>query len=227
MEYFFAKRSEASRAAAAFIADRLRERLASTDTASLVVSGGSTPVHCFERLATASLQWSRVRVLMSDERWVPADDEDSNERLVREHLLQGTAGAGTLLPVYAPGRTPAERCAELDAELARITTPFACTMLGMGSDGHFASLFPDAENLVAGLDPDNAASYIPVTTAASPHPRVSMTLSSLLDSDAVLLLIFGRDKRDVYESAAAGAPGYPVSALLGQERSPVHVFWAQ
>jgi len=227
MEYFFTNRVEASRAAADFIADRLRERLASVESVVLVVSGGTSPVRCFERLANTSLRWAGVRVLMSDERWVPADDEDSNERLVRKHLLQGKAGAATLLPVYAAGCTPSERCAELDTELARLTRPFACTMLGMGSDGHFASLFPDADNLAAGLDPDTESAYIPVTTLASPHPRVSMTLPSLLDSDAVLLLIFGRDKRDVYESAAAGTPDLPVTALLGQERSPVHVFWAE
>jgi 6-phosphogluconolactonase len=164
---------------------------------------------------------------MSDERWVPADSDDSNEKLVRTHLLQRNAAAATLLPVYAAGRTPGERCAELNAELVAIARPFACTLLGMGSDGHFASLFPDAANLAAGLDPDGAPAYIPVSTAASPHPRVSMTLPTVTASNAVILLIFGGDKRDVYETAAAGASDYPVTALLHQQRSPVQVFWAE
>ena len=226
MEYFFTNRIEASRAAAEFIAARLRERLAETDSAALIVSGGSTPVRCFERLAATSLQWPRVRVLMSDERWVPADSDDSNEKLVRTHLLQRNAAAAVLLPVYAAGRTPAERCAELDSELAAISKPYACAVLGMGNDGHFASLFPDAANLALGLDLDVDPAYIPVSTAASPHPRVSMTLSTVLASNAVVLLIFGGDKRDVYEAAAAGETNYPVTALLRQQRLLVQVFWA-
>lgn len=226
MEYFFANRSEASFAAAEFIAERLRERLAAADSAALIVSGGSTPVRCFERLAAASLQWQRVLVLMSDERWVPADSDDSNEKLVRTHLLQRHAAAAALLPVYAAGRTPGERCAELGAELANVARPHACALLGMGSDGHFASLFPDATNLAGGLDLDVAPAYIPVSTAASPHLRVSMTLSTVLASNAVVLLIFGGDKRDVYEAAAAGETDYPVTALLRQQRLPVQVFWA-
>ncbi len=226
MEFFFANRIEASRAAAEFIVERLRERLAETDSAALIVSGGSSPVRCFERLAAASLEWPRVRVLMSDERWVPADSDDSNEKFVRTHLLQRNAAAAVLLPVYAAGRTPAERCAELDAELAAIARPYACALLGMGNDGHFASLFPDAANLAPGLDLDTAPGYIPVSTATSSHPRVSMTLSTVVASNAVILLIFGGDKRDVYEAAAAGENNYPVTALLRQQRLPVQVFWA-
>lgn len=227
MEYFFAAREEASRAAAEFIAERLRECLARSGSASLVVSGGTSPVRCFDWLSRAALRWSAVQVLLSDERWLPPDSADSNENLVRGHLLQGNAATARLLPVYARGVTPAARCVELEAELKDVSRPFACTLLGMGKDGHFASLFPDATNLDAGLDPATMNAYLPVATAASPHPRVSMTLAALTDSDAIILLMFGAEKREVYEAAVTGSAAVPASALLGQQRTPVHVFWAE
>jgi 6-phosphogluconolactonase len=96
----------------------------------------------------------------------------------------------------------------------------------MGEDGHFASLFPDAENLEQGLDTDGIQLCLPVNTAASPHPRISLTLAALSRSDAIVLLFFGAAKREVYEQAKADSNGYPVSRLLLQKRAPVHVYWA-
>jgi 6-phosphogluconolactonase len=99
-------------------------------------------------------------------------------------------------------------------------------LLGMGEDGHFASLFPDADNLQEGLDVDSPQLCIPVHTAASPHPRASLTLSALSRADEIILLIFGDAKRDVYEAASKSTNGSPVSHLLRQKRAPVHVYWA-
>lgn len=227
MESVFATRDEASRAAAKFIAGRLRDRLAAEGDAAIVVSGGSTPVRCFEQLSNAELEWSRIRVVLSDERWLPPAHPDSNERLIRAHLLRGRAAAASLLPVFAGGSSPAERCTELDAAWSVLPHPFACTLLGMGSDGHFASLFPDADNLALGLDPASGRSFLPVTTAASPHARITMTLPALLRTNAVLLLIFGNDKREVCAAAAAGDDSLPAAALFAQRQTPVHVYWAE
>lgn len=219
-------RNDASEGAARYIVGRLEERLAAADTAGLVVSGGSTPVRCFEYLSTAPLDWDRVRIAMSDERWIPPGNQDSNESLVRTHLMQNAAAAATLLPVYAEGTTPAERATSLGAGIDELPRPFACTLLGMGSDGHFASLFPDAANLAVGLDAAAAESFIPVVTASSPHPRISMTLGTLLDSEVIVLLFFGAEKRGVYESALCADPPLPVTAVLEQQQVPVQVFWA-
>ncbi len=227
MEYLFASRDEASQAAARFIADQLREQLASADETALVVSGGSSPVRCFDALSGTALPWGRVRVLLSDERWVSPDSADSNERLLREHLLVGAAGEASLLPIFDDGSDPASRCEDLQFVFADVPRPRACALLGMGADGHFASLFPDAPNLARGLDPEGRSAFIPVATAASPHPRISMTLPALLDSKAVLLLMFGKEKRAVYEAAMAEDSTLPVAHLLRQSQTPVHVFWAE
>ena len=226
MENLFDNREEASIAAAGHISRALARRLDAQGEASVVVSGGTSPAGVFAELARTKLAWSDVHVILSDERWVPADHADSNEKLVRETLLTGEARDASLLPVYKPGVDIEERCDELNDELRLAPFPYACALLGMGEDGHFASLFPDAANLAEGLDADSSRLCIPVDTAASPHPRVSLTLSALSRSDEILLLIFGEAKREVYEAAKQDANGYPASHLLRQKRAPVHLYWA-
>jgi 6-phosphogluconolactonase len=226
MENLFDSREAAAVAAAERIARVLERRLDAQGEASVVVSGGTSPAGVFAELAKAPLAWPDVHVILSDERWVPPEHEDSNEKLVRDTLLTGEAKEATVLPVYKPGVTVEERCGELNDELRLAPFPFACALLGMGEDGHFASLFPDAENLEEGLDVDSSELSIPVNTAASPHPRVSLTLSALSRSDEILLLMFGDRKREVYEAAKQTANGYPVFHLLRQKRAPVYVYWA-
>ena len=223
-EHFFDTRQEASDAAAARIAELLAIRLDQQADASLVVSGGSTPLDCFAALARTPLDWNRVQVLLSDERWVDPGHEDSNERLARERLLVDRAAAARLKSVYASDMTPEQRCEELQEPLPRL--PFAAALIGMGSDGHFASLFPDAANLDLGLDVESGQLYIPVTTAASPHPRISMTLAAISRSDEIVLLMFGDEKLAVYNKAKELSNGYPVSRLQRQKRAPVRLFWA-
>lgn len=226
MDHIFETREQAAIAAARRIGEALLRRLDGQGEASLVVSGGTSPAGVFAELAKTTLNWPGVHVILSDERWVPPEHEDSNEKLVRETLLAGEAQDASLLPVYRPDVTIEERCSEISEELLQAPFPFACALLGMGEDGHFASLFPDAENLQEGLDVDSRQLCIPVQTAASPHPRVSLTLSALSRSDEIVLLIFGDAKRDVYEAARTSTNGTPVSHLLRQKRAPVHVYWA-
>ena len=104
--------------------------------------------------------------------------------------------------------------------------PFACSLIGIGTDGHFASLFPDASNLEFAMDVECGRLYVPVDTAASPHRRISMTLAGISRSDEVALLFFGDEKLAVYETAKADSNGYPLSRLLRQKRAPVRLFWA-
>jgi len=226
MDYVFESREEASVAAAGHIAKRLTARLNAAGEASLVVSGGSTPGRCFAELSEVALDWKHVHVVLSDERWVPADHDDSNEKLVRESLLVNFARPAQLVSVFDAQADIAERCDALGREIRALPFPFACALLGMGEDGHFASLFPDAANLQQGLETDSPLLCMPVTTAASEHPRVSLTLAALSRSDEVVLLIFGDAKRKVYEKARQRDSELPVARLLRQKRTPVNVYWA-
>ena len=226
MIHRYEDRLAASEAAGAHIVAALERRLGGDSQAALVVSGGTTPVAAFHYLARQAIGWDSVLVLPSDERWVPPDHDHSNEKLVRDTLLTGEAAAAAFLPLYADGMTPEEFVPELDGRLAALPSPFACALLGMGTDGHFASLFPDVQSLADGLDPESPARCLAVRTAASPHPRMSLTLSALLDSDSIVLLVFGDDKLSVLEDAKADETAYPVSRLLHQDRTPVDAFWA-
>jgi len=220
----FDSRDAASAGAAARIAGRVGSELERDDNASLVVAGGTTPAKCFEFLSGYELKWDKVQVVLSDERWVPRNHEDSNERMVRAALLKDQAAAASVLSIYQNDLSVEERCDSLQSLYPE--NGFACSMIGMGLDGHFASLFPNSDNLEAGLNLANQSFYIPVRTAASPHPRISMTLSALLKSDEILLLMFGKKKLAVFEQAEAGDVAYPIAALLEQQQIPVNLYWA-
>lgn len=206
-------REAASIEAADALRTALKRRLQPSGSVSLVVSGGTTPVRCFELLARADLDWPRVQVLPSDERGVAPDHSDSNARMLREHLFVGPAAAAELITL--------EDTAQVRGRIPRLQ-PFAVVLLGVGEDGHFASLFADADNLAAGLDPDAEANILPVRTASSPYRRTTLTLSCLMRTDLIVLLAFGAAKRRALEAP----DGLPVAHVLAQRRAPLRVIWA-
>ena len=222
----FPDRSSASAAAASTIAESLRASLDRKARASVVVSGGSTPKQCFENLSAERLDWNGICIVPSDERWVSPDDENSNEHLIRSHLMQGPARAAQLLPLYRAGLEPGQAADVIGADLHGAERPFSCALLGMGEDGHFASLFPDFDGLVEALDTRSEQQCVMVRTDGSPFLRISLTLSALLDSCALVLLFFGHAKRRVFQQALAGDSRYPVEALLAQDTVPVTAIWA-
>lgn len=223
-EHLFDSREAASIAAAARIAGLVGAQLKRDGESAFVVGGGSSPVQCFEYLSGYELDWQNVTVIPSDERWVANDHDDSNEKMIRERLLVNQASDAHILAIYEEGLSADERCEALQSHYP--DKGFACAQVGMGNDGHFASLFPDSDCLASGLSPDNTQFFMPVRTAASPHPRVSMTLAALQRSDEILLLFFGDEKKAVYETARSGESTYPIAALLQQTTTPVSLYWA-
>ncbi len=197
-----------------------------SEIASLVVSGGSTPKPFFEHLSRRVLAWDRVRITLADERWVGADHEASNERLVRRHLLVAEAAVATVVGLKTPEATPEEGCEACEQALAQVTRPFDVVILGMGGDGHTASLFPGAPELAAGFDPASGRTCLAAHPATAPHPRMSLTLPALLDSRRLVLHITGESKRRVYAQALEPGPAQelPIRAVLASDR--VEVWWA-
>jgi 6-phosphogluconolactonase len=225
-EQYFESRELASRTAAARLADALSRDLQDREEATLIVSGGSSPGDCFRELSGIDLPWNRTHILMSDDRYVDRDHSASNEGMICRELLTGHARAATVVSMYQPDVPVDERCETLEAELINLPRPAAAGLLGMGEDGHFASLFPDFDQLDVGLDPNYERACLPVQTVASPYSRITLTLQYLLNTKELLLLFFGENKRAVFEQALNPKSALPVARLLQQEQTPVHTIWA-
>jgi 6-phosphogluconolactonase len=212
----FQSGEDLGRTAAAAVADLLGEAIAARGRASLVATGGRSPGEVYDALARLALAWDRVTVTLSDERCVDPAAPEANARLVRERLLVGKAAAARFLPLWPD---PDE------AELGTLL-PFDAVLLGMGEDGHIASLIPGDPGLAAALDPAGARLVVPVPAGlgSPPLPRVSLTVAALTNARAIFLLVAGEAKRAVVERAA-GCEDLPVRRILAQDRVPVRVLW--
>lgn len=210
------------------VAADLRAAVSSDGEATLVVSGGSTPRPFFHALARLPLGWDRVTVTLADERWVAPDDEASNEALVRRELLVAEAAAASFLPLKNAAATPEEGRDACEQALAGLRRPFDVLVLGMGGDGHTASLFPGAAELAAGLDPEGARLCLAVRPRSAPHPRMSLTLPALLASRKIVLHLVGEEKLAVYRRALQPGPleELPIRAVLRRATDRVELWWA-
>ena len=202
------------------LASALRNCLLVHDRASFCVPGGSTPGETFALLAQADLDWSRVHVFLGDERWVPEDHPRSNTKLLRETLLTGRAAAATLVPMMNDAPTPEEGASRLapglDGEL-----PISLLLLGMGGDGHTASLFPGEAATEAALA-DDAPRLMGVHPEGQ-EPRITLTAPVLKGAMETHVLIAGSDKRAVVERARGMDPlDAPIAAFL----KDAEVHWA-
>jgi 6-phosphogluconolactonase len=209
------------------VCERLSNAIEKHGKASLILSGGRTPMGFFHQLSQQILEWDKVTVTLADERWVDSDHQDSNEKLVRENLLINEAHCAQFLSLKNAADTAVDGEPELEAELSK-QGQFTVVILGMGDDGHTASLFPGATALAAGLDPNSGRSCIAVTPTAAPHERISMTLPRLLNTERLIIHISGENKQKVLDQALAGndVKELPIRSVLQQSQLPVTVYWA-
>lgn len=210
------------------IAQLLEEGIAARGLASLAVSGGSTPLRLFEALSGMALDWEKVLITLVDERWVPPEHNDSNEKLVREHLLQKRAADARFIAMKTAdtsAKAGEDSCAKA---LSCIPQPFDVLILGIGNDGHTASLFPAAVRLPEAVAMDSGKLCMAISPPEAPHERMSLTLPAILNSRQIILHINGPTKRDVYEKACKHGPAaeMPIRYILNQTQTPVTVYWA-
>ncbi len=227
---FHAAADEATwvRSAVAMLARALRDALAEAGDVHLLLSGGGTPAPVYRALAAQDLDWSRLVVGLVDERDVEPDADGSNARLVRENLLRDAAENARFEPLRGVRESLADACARANARLrgARVG---AC-VLGMGDDGHTASLFPGSIDLDATLASRRPYAVVDATgcvvAAAHPH-RISLTPAGFALSPQHVLLIRGTTKRAVFERALGnGAAGdAPIRAVLDLPGTPLHACW--
>lgn len=212
-----------AQALAVRVADALREAIANRGQATLVVSGGRSPVPFFEALAQQDVPWAQVRVSLADERWVPVNHAASNEALVRRHLLRGPAAEARFLSLYQVAGNLEQAAKLADAAVAELA-PIDVLVLGMGDDGHTASLFPNIPNLSQALQPGCARRVLPMLAPSEPAQRLSLTLPVLASARLPLLAIQGQTKLNILNAALQSGEitELPIRAFL---HSPLEIHW--
>lgn len=228
----FESRAGLGEALAERTARALGEALAGGLEATWWVSGGSTPKLLFSAIARQpEIDWARVHVALVDERWVPMEHARSNEAFIARELEPAFSAGAKRVGMYAPTERPADAVPMIEARY-RALPPVAACLLGLGSDGHTASLFPGAEGLDAAMDPDSTSTVAALVatesevTGAEVH-RLSLTAAAIAKASFPHLLISGEDKRAALERALEGEPAVaPISRLIRQLPRPLEVFWA-
>ena len=221
----FASPEALAEALAADVAGALRAAVARHGEALLAVSGGTTPKLFFGALSKQALDWARVTVMPVDERFVPETSPRSNAALIRNSLLTDKAAVARFVPMFHEAPTVEDAARRAAAAFAALPWPLDAAVLGMGTDGHTASFFPDAGNLAALTDPAGAGMVLPVHAASAGEPRLTLPLARLLEAGFLALHIEGKDKRKVLEAALEPGGGKPVSAVFAHARKPLPLYW--
>jgi 6-phosphogluconolactonase len=192
----------------------------------LVVSGGRTPLALFKQLSETELEWDKVDITLADERWVDESDEASNTSLVKQNLIQNKAAAARFVELKSDADDANDGVVTAQNNIADMAQPFDALILGMGEDGHTASLFPCSEQVLEGLDMNSGKTCIAVQPTTAPHQRISLTLPALLNSRHIFLHLTGEKKKQVLLDAIENATEAqkPITAVVN--RAPVTLMWA-
>lgn len=233
VEHFFDSRDAMQASLVAEIVFLLEQALAEHGQALLLVSGGSSPQPIYQALSAQPLDWAKITVALVDERWVDLNHPASNEAFIRQQLLRGPAAKARLVAMKTPASSAESGLAECEARYQQLCERADICLLGMGSDGHTASLFPYAHGLEAGLNPENPHRCVAISAQRSEvtgdhTERLSLTLNYIQRSKKQLLLITGQVKLDCYRQAlvCSELQLMPISALLNSDSAHTEVYWA-
>jgi 6-phosphogluconolactonase len=232
IEHFYSNRQQLIDTLLSRIVAVLNDAIAQRGRASLLVSGGRSPECLYRALAQMDIEWPRVTIALVDERWVDTQSAASNEYFIRNTLLQGAASRAVFIPMKNAEATADKACQTIEKAYSHLIRPFDFCVLGMGNDGHTASLFPYAQGLAAAMEPATATMAFAIVANSSAvtgqyTERTTLGLSALLSCRELALLINGEEKLAVYRQALLCRDflAMPVSALL-QGPVPVHVYWS-
>ena len=207
------------------IGQLLTQSISENGCASIAVSGGRSPIGLFEELSKINLDWSKVELTLVDERWVDAKNEDSNELLVRKHLIQNQATQVKFFPIKNSAKSSKEAQVLHEKVLQEIKLPLDVIILGMGEDGHTASLFPCCKELSQAMDPNNQQKCIVTKPKNAPYERISLTYSTISKAKNLILHIRGSSKLQTFELAMTlkDANKMPIYAFMEQ---PLEIYWS-
>jgi len=230
-EHFFDSREALIDALTDRCQQRLSEQVSATGAAAFYVSGGSTPELVYKALSKRDMDWSKVHIAMVDERWVDVDHSRSNEAFLGNCLLINQAAKAPFVGMKNPAATPCDGWQTCETQFAALPEKQGICILGMGGDGHTASFFPHAKGLENALQSESLVAALtanPSAVTGDEVERMTMTLNAIQQSGEIVLLITGQDKLDVYHQArqTGDVADMPVRAVLNQQKTPVHVYWA-
>lgn len=195
--------------------------------AYLVVSGGKTPKSLFRMLARTNIDWQRITITLTDERNIRPSECDSNEYLVRINLLQHFAAKSNFISLYSKKKCSNARVAEIKSRLD-VLPKFDIVLLGMGEDGHTASLFPCSTELDCGLSDTHNDAVLLLNPKTAPYQRISLTKNRLLNSRTIFLHLVGEEKRIAFEQAMKGTEAQimPIRAFLNHPSTDIQVMYS-
>jgi 6-phosphogluconolactonase len=193
------------------------------------LAGGSTPIPAYAQFAQAALPWSKLHLSLIDERAVPLTDAQSNESAIAKALQERLPQLAAWQGLYSDASDVAAMAGAADAALQAFGLPLDIAVIGMGSDGHIASLFVESADYEKAMQLDATRTVLPIRFETPEHKtdRLSFTLAALLQARRVLFCIAGADKREVLEQSLDGrAPHYAVARFLAAYNGPVDIFWS-
>lgn len=225
----FKHRADLDNALASNVAEILSNAISHKGKASLAVSGGSTPKGFFTALSNKDIDWQNVTVTLADERWVEFNSEASNTRLVHENLLKNKASAAIFFHLKKDGECNEKTLAQLNTDAKKSLLPLDVLILGMGEDGHTASIFPCSDQLSTALALDNSDALMKVVPQTAPNDRITFTYSHLVQSKNIILHVCGEGKKIVLEKALASnnQKEMPIRAFLQNPDVNTQVYWAE
>lgn len=225
----FPNREALDTALAENVSKILASAIATKGKASIAVSGGSTPKGFFKALSEKDLDWKKVTITLADERWVDITSSDSNTRLVHENLLQNKAANAKFFHLKQGENLCAETLNDLNLAANTSLLPLDVLILGMGEDGHTASLFPCSNQIKEGLDNDNVNALMMVEPTTAPHQRITFSFAALSKSENTILHICGDSKKTVLDKALSSTDIYemPIRAFLQSDKITSEIYWAQ
>lgn len=183
---------------------------------SAAFPGGSTPEIFFSLLSKEKINWKNLYLTLTDERWVETTSKESNQNLLAKYLQLKEIN---FFPLKTEDKTPEIAAEKLNGAIKEFPLPFDIIVLGMGEDGHIASIFPGSVN----IDKKNFS-----IGKANNLDRISLSLKTILNSRKIIVLVSGEKKLEIIEKILAGIiKNLPISAIINQNKVPVEIFWAE
>ncbi len=225
----FDSRKQLNEALAETVSEILQSAITLKGKASIAVSGGSTPKGFFNVLSNKKIDWKNVTITLADERWVDKNSNASNARLVHEHLLQNKASVAKFFHLKQGEKLCEETLVDLNLSANNTLLPLDVVILGMGEDGHTASLFPCSEQIKQDLDSANESLLIKIEPKTAPHQRITFSFAALKQSKNIFLHICGEGKKQVLNKALSTNDIFemPIRAFLQDKDTNIQIYWAK